>query len=113
MVGSVSGDEGDLSSRRKGGDGDGGRGFSPWLRVSLCAQKEQSAHSIDINTLAVMLATLLLRTETERRPTQKSSCQGGTTHFHQYIRRELSSASFLANKSRRTRCVRAHLVISY
>jgi len=34
VVGTVSGDEGDLGTGREGGDGDGGRGFSPWLDVS-------------------------------------------------------------------------------
>jgi len=35
VIGSVSGDEGDLGTGREGRDGDRGRGFSPWLRVSL------------------------------------------------------------------------------
>jgi hypothetical protein len=30
----VSGDEGDLVTRGKGGDGDGGRGLAPWLEIS-------------------------------------------------------------------------------
>jgi len=68
VVGSVSGDEGDLSTGREGGDGDGGRGFSPWLRVSSpCASSsiDKEAYSVDIKGLAVMSAILLLRLNTK------------------------------------------------
>jgi hypothetical protein len=34
VVGAVSRDEGDLGTRGEGGDGNGRRGFSPWLSVS-------------------------------------------------------------------------------
>jgi len=68
VVGTVSRDEGDLSTGREGGDGDGGRGFSPWLGVSLrqpLISSESWAYSVDIKGLAVMSAILLLRLKTK------------------------------------------------
>lgn len=37
--GTVSGDECDLVTRGKGGDGDGGGGLAPWLDISECSSK--------------------------------------------------------------------------
>jgi hypothetical protein len=68
VVGTVSGDEGDLGTRGEGRDGDGGRGFSPWLRVSLrqsLISSDSWAYSVDVKGLAVMSAIILLRLKTK------------------------------------------------
>jgi hypothetical protein len=68
VVGAVSGDEGDLGTGREGGDGDGGRGFAPWLDVSLRQSLISSnswAYSVDVKGLAAVSAILSLRLKTK------------------------------------------------
>jgi hypothetical protein len=68
VVGAVSGDEGDLGTGRERGDGDGGRGFPPWLRVSLrqsLVSNDSWAYSVDVKGLAAMSAIILLRLKTK------------------------------------------------
>ena len=54
--------------------------------AASCRIESFQAYSIDIKGLAKMLASLVSK---EALLTQKSSCQGGTTHYHRYIPQEL------------------------
>jgi len=92
VVGAVSGDEGDLGTRGEGGDGDGRRGFSPWLRISSAYMSQKlGPESLQCRCQGTCYFVSYDTTsaENERRHTQKSSCQGGTIHYHRYIPLEL------------------------
>jgi hypothetical protein len=48
----VSGDKGDLGARGEGGDCDGGRGFTPWLGISLSGSE---ARELTVSISRVLL----------------------------------------------------------
>jgi len=69
----------------------------------LAAKSNIWADELTVSMSRVLLySQQSLRSANRVRLTQRSSCQGGTDHFHQYIRQELSTVNIVflrCNKS--------------
>ena len=62
----------------------------------LAAKSNIWADALTVSMSRVLLySQQSLRSANRVRLTQRSSCQGGTDHFHQYIRQELSTVNIV------------------